>query len=886
MELSDVIKELEEEEQMRNKRVTAKIFKSMLNQPSLVTINSANAVKIGSQNGFSSFTADFARPILDVDTLQLVSTSIPQCNPSIPDTATTFWYYKLSNLTGTTPCLTNLYYVRLLPSFYKPEFISMPDNCGFNKTFPNYTSLATQLAKSCVRDIGYENLQLAQADGYDLHQYFPFIPEDISITYNSAYNKFQMTGNNSKFAYQAWRGGEEPPYSIGDVVVYENKAYVSLQNDNIEHNPATETGFWKYNPGIQVVPQWKATTPYRSGNLVSFNNLIFQYIGTGISYNDPPPGEGLSWFTAASLYNIPYRYLITGYDDPNVAKLQGELFTLEWEPSRYYMTGERVKFEDRLFEAITETNLYVPGNVSFYIPNTTYLPFSVNYYESEYRRFNEVTGVPDWVDETIYYEDDLVIFDGFIYICLQTTVGSIPNSSPAFWKVYTADIQDWQVLVPNEPQPAWNSTTVYNFDDMVEYNGSVYKSIIVNESFPAWQGTNIIPVGTTVTIGGNKYTAVISSTNVNPLSGALTTWFPGLPYVVGNGGWVEGVGAYVCIQNITGGTTSPNGDADHWMYVGATANLALWWTNEGPPIQNLNKVPTTNPDYWRLQAEHPFDAQPFVSGQVYPKYAMAYFNNGLYIAKTDTTTTDAENWFFVGYNVWEPDVTGLGTVTGLGGLTKEHDFIIARWTAGPEIIVEPVPFPENTGGQPYSLTPKRLLNSILGFTWNAVFVPELLSSVAFASTFDPITIDRRGIDLYNRLRPVPNYESAPPPEELLSAFSFTPPATTTYTYTAEGYANLVYSSIIQIYTNIVGGATLDTMRDTNLLATTSMNCGNLGIAYHANYIDNPLMRVAGGDIDSVYIELRDEMGDPFFLTNNAVMSLTFKVTYRERPRVE
>jgi hypothetical protein len=90
----------------------------------------------------------------------------------------------------------------------------------------------------------------------------------------------------------------------------------------------------------------------------------------------------------------------------------------------------------------------------------------------------------------------------------------------------------------------------------------------------------------------------------------------------------------------------------------------------------------------------------------------------------------------------------------------------------------------------------------------------------------------------------------------------------------------VYSSIVNIYTNVIGGSTLDTVRNTNLVATTSMNCGNLGIAFHANYVDTPLQRVAG-DINELTIELRDEVGEPFYLTNNAIMTATFKVTYKD-----
>jgi hypothetical protein len=182
-------------------------------------------------------------------------------------------------------------------------------------------------------------------------------------------------------------------------------------------------------------------------------------------------------------------------------------------------------------------------------------------------------------------------------------------------------------------------------------------------------------------------------------------------------------------------------------------------------------------------------------------------------------------------------------------------------------------FPEGIPGQPFNPEPERLLNSILGFTWNGIFVPSALTNLN-------TTIAGKSVLLYNRLRPVPNYEVVRNPALLGEPPDPPPTATVTRTYTAEGYANLVYSSIVNIYTNIVGGSTLDTVRNTNLVATTSMNCGNLGIAFHGNYIDTPLQRVAG-DINELTIELRDEVGEPFFLTNNAIMTATFKITYKD-----
>jgi hypothetical protein len=98
--------------------------------------------------------------------------------------------------------------------------------------------------------------------------------------------------------------------------------------------------------------------------------------------------------------------------------------------------------------------------------------------------------------------------------------------------------------------------------------------------------------------------------------------------------------------------------------------------------------------------------------------------------------------------------------------------------------------------------------------------------------------------------------------------------------TAAGYANLVYTSIVSIYATVVGGSTLNSQRSTNLLATVSMNAGNLGIGYYQQFIDNEL-KVYDSDIYTINIELRDEMDEPYYLTNNAVVTLTMKLTYEE-----
>jgi hypothetical protein len=57
-----------------------------------------------------------------------------------------------------------------------------------------------------------------------------------------------------------------------------------------------------------------------------------------------------------------------------------------------------------------------------------------------------------------------------------------------------------------------------------------------------------------------------------------------------------------------------------------------------------------------------------------------------------------------------------------------------------------------------------------------------------------------------------------------------------------------------------------------------MNCGNLGIAFGNNFIDTKLTKIQS-DVYSIYVELRDENGEPYYLTNNATTTLLLKLTY-------
>ena len=62
---------------------------------------------------------------------------------------------------------------------------------------------------------------------------------------------------------------------------------------------------------------------------------------------------------------------------------------------------------------------------------------------------------------------------------------------------------------------------------------------------------------------------------------------------------------------------------------------------------------------------------------------------------------------------------------------------------------------------------------------------------------------------------------------------------------------------------------------------TSMNADNLGVSFYGNYIDSELL-ADGEDLYNISIQLFDEFNEPFVLTNNAVVTLTFKMTYKNK----
>jgi len=463
---------------------------------------------------------------------------------------------------------------------------------------------------------------------------------------------------------------------------------------------------------------------------------------------------------------------------------------------------------------------------------------------------------------TTYALNDVVVSGVSTYISLQAgNTGNNPATNPTFWKkIYVDIVEDWDANTPyregqyvsynntlyiaadnviGSPAPDTNPkwTTTLPTDVFYRYLITGYSdpNVAVNqgEGRQQWNTYALFEFGEFVEYNGGSWVATTQSKNFIPFTiNGAEIWSAGASYNPGNFVLYDGK-VYICIA------------------------------------PSLNDQPDTSPTFW---TDRP-DLYQNWSGTTQYNVGDIVSSGGVFYIATASSFNEAPSTFS---SFWCPNTywsyvpaPNVAAITGLNRISSEFD-MLDIWDG----IVQ-YPFPVGIPGQPFNPDPRRILNSILGFTWNGIMTPSVLADIDTFVT--AISTSTTTTELFNRLRPVPQY---------FVRYVTTYPtlrdtaATETQIYTAEGYANLVYSSIISIYTSIVGGSTLNTEENTNLLAMGTMNCGNLGISFFSPFINNPLL-VSGGDLYNIMIELKDEFDEPYVLTNNAVATFVFKITYKK-----
>ena len=181
-------------------------YKSRVNQPDRVFINSSDDNLQPTNIGFNLVRATFDTPILDAKRTQLLRATIPNATVNIPDYQTVFWYYQLPTAT-TNPIATYLKAVRLYPSTYVPptSFTAYT----LNRTFTDPSDLVTAL-------------NAAASTGGDNVTYNPFwVVGDVSFAYNTTTRRITFTGLTSGkfYANAGWNDPNVKAAIAGGTIV-------------------------------------------------------------------------------------------------------------------------------------------------------------------------------------------------------------------------------------------------------------------------------------------------------------------------------------------------------------------------------------------------------------------------------------------------------------------------------------------------------------------------------------------------------------------------------------------------------------------------------------------------------------------------------------------
>jgi len=172
---------------------------------------------------------------------------------------------------------------------------------------------------------------------------------------------------------------------------------------------------------------------------------------------------------------------------------------------------------------------------------------------------------------------------------------------------------------------------------------------------------------------------------------------------------------------------------------------------------------------------------------------------------------------------------------------------------------------------PQAFQQYKTLNLRLGFTWDGA------NRNLYSLGGTPTSSGVNDVLAY-RFRPPVSFVQPAAPSPGLGGLYDPNEVASDYTYTAETYANLVYTNCINVYCSFISGATTDSIRNTQLLAAVPMNAQNLGITFYNPVISNPLTKIIN-QIYEISVELYTDTGAPYSLPNSAVVSLELALTY-------
>lgn len=196
------------------------------------------------------------------------------------------------------------------------------------------------------------------------------------------------------------------------------------------------------------------------------------------------------------------RYIInqiltntTVYDATLVYKGKNlvEYTATEWDETTAYTAGQRVLYQDKIYQCILNSTSHVPTKATYWL----YIVDNLTLYD--------VTLPYDEWDKTLTYAvGDKIWFLDKSYTCVQPNININPTSSTAIWGTGTA-----YSITNKNPEISWHAEVTYLIGSVVNYLDKLYTCIL--------SSTGNLPTNTTYFTASTTRPYWTKGDNRNPL---------------------------------------------------------------------------------------------------------------------------------------------------------------------------------------------------------------------------------------------------------------------------------------------------------------------------------------------------------------------------------
>jgi hypothetical protein len=294
-----------------------RVFLSSFDDPTIVSPDNG-AFDTVATNSYSRFRIQLKTPILNPERVQLLRSSIPNAQVSIPDYQIVFWYYRTPVAGGPSQLLN----VRWYPSWTNPSANTF--GCPINRIVSNYNDLLALM-----------NQAAAAADDPATNPYH--VANDITFSYDANTRKFSWTGTNALYTYDE-AGYDDPLIKTQTANMRWFFRPVPFIQDTTMN---LRLGFTLADTGVLFNIPGATFTAYSWADLVYTQNIILlanvipgSSLGSGgqhnvlavVPMNAPPLGVSLysapmvNWLTKVmkEIYEIEITMLDDNYQPYNV----------------------------------------------------------------------------------------------------------------------------------------------------------------------------------------------------------------------------------------------------------------------------------------------------------------------------------------------------------------------------------------------------------------------------------------------------------------------------------------------------------------------------------------------------------------------------------------